>query len=232
MCYKGAESGVSKITALRVGQGRAKRVNIFLDGKLAFSLEAEVAAKERLQVDQVLSTEQIVALTRVDQFQRCLNVAVHYLGYRPRSEAELRERLTHRGFTGDIQDAVINKLRGQGLVNDAAFAQFWKDNRESFRPRSQQLTRLELRRKGIANEVIDRVVNAIDDEANAYRAALSKVRRLSGADYPSLSRRLGGYLQRRGFSSSVIKRTLERIWQDMEKPTEIMSDPGLKEKVR
>ena len=223
---------MSKITALRVGQGRAKRVNIFLDGKFAFSLEAEVAAKERLQVDQALSTEQIAALTRSDQLQRCLNVAVRYLSYRPRSEAEMRERLTHRGFASDIQDAIINKLSEQRLVNDTAFAQFWKDNRESFRPRSQRLTRLELKRKGIANEIIDRVVSAIDDEASAYRAALSKVRRLSGADYPSFRRRLGGYLQRRGFSSSMIKRTLERIWQDLERPTEIMSEPGLKEKVR
>lgn len=177
-----------------------------------------VTAKER---------EQVEALTLSDHFQRCLNVAVRYLSYRPRGEAELRERLTQRGFAGDIQDAVINKLSEQGLINDAAFAQFWKDNRESFRPRSQWLTRLELRRKGIASEVIDQVVNTIDDEANAYRAALSKARQLSDADYPSFRRKLGGYLQRRGFRSSVIKGTLERIWQEQKKPADLMSQPGL-----
>ena len=137
-----------KITALRVSRGRKKRVNVFLDGKFAFSLETEVVAKEGLQVGQELSISQIEALARSDQFQRCLNAAAHYLSYRPRSESEIKERLHRRGFNGDSVEAVIAKLKEQGLVDDVAFAQFWKDNRESFSPRSQRLTKLELRRKG------------------------------------------------------------------------------------
>ena len=203
-----------KITALRAGRSQGKRVNIFLDGKFAFSLEAEVAAKEGLQLEQVLSTDQIEALARSDHFHRCLNAAAHYLSYRPRSESELRERLRQRGFDSDTQEAVITKLKEQGLVDDMAFAQFWKDNRESFSPRSQWLTKLELRRKGIANDIIDQVVDAIDDDDSAYRAALSKAHRLSWSDYQGFRRRLGEYLKRRGFSYEVINHTAERLWQD------------------
>ncbi len=203
-----------KITALRVGRGRGKRVNIFLDGKFAFSLEAEVVAKEGLQVEQVLSAGQIEALARSDHFHRCLNAAVHYLSFRPRSESELRERLRQRGFDGDTQEAVINRLKEQGLVDDVAFAQFWKDDRESFNPRSQWLTKLELRRKGVANDIIDQVVDAIDDDDSAHRAALSKAHSLPRSDYQSFRRRLGEYLKRRGFSYGVINHTVERMWQD------------------
>ncbi len=149
-----------------------------------------------------------------DDFQHCLDAAVRYLGYRPRGEAELRKRLTQRGFTRDVQDAVIEKLRAQGLVDDTAFAQFWKDNRETFRPRSRRLTRLELRRKGVAAEIVDQVVGTIDDEAAAYRAALARARRLSRTDALAFRRKLGGYLQRRGFSTGVIKGTLERVWKE------------------
>ncbi len=203
-----------KVTALRAGRGRGKRVNIFLDGKFAFSLEAEVAAKERLQVEQVLSAEQIEALSRSDHFHRCLNAATHYLSYRPRSESELRERLRQRGFDGDSVEAVILRLKEQGLVDDMAFAQFWKDNRESFSPRSRWLTRLELRRKGVANNIIDQVTDAIDDDDSAYRAVLSKARNLPHSDYQGFRRRLGDYLKRRGFSYGVINHTVERVWQD------------------
>ena len=155
-----------------------------------------------------------------DPLQRCLDAAVRYLSYRPRGEAELKARMTQRGFAADVQDSVIIKLRERGLVDDSAFAQFWKDNRDTFRPRSKWLTKLELRRKGVATEIIDRVVDTIDDKANAYRAALSKSRSFlegSGADYPTFHRRLAGYLQRLGFTSSVIKGTLERIWQEQKK---------------
>jgi regulatory protein len=203
-----------KITALRAGRGRRKRVNIFLDGKFAFSLEDEVAVKERLQVEQVLSTEQIEALARSDHRQRCFNAAVQYLSYRPRSEPELRERLHRRGFNGDSVEAVITRLKEQGLVDDTAFTQFWTDNRESFSPRSQWLTRLELKKKGVAEDIIDKVVSTIDDEDSAYRAATKKARSLPRADYPSFRRRLGEYLRRRGFSYGVINHTVDRLWQD------------------
>lgn len=203
-----------KTTAIRARRGQGKRVNIFLDGKFAFSLEAEVAAKEGLQVEQVLSAAQIEALTKSDHLQRCFKAATHYLSYRLRSESELRERLHQRGFDSDSVERVMTRLKEQGLVDDIAFAQFWKDNRESFSPRSQGLTRLELKRKGVAETTIDQVVNAIDDEDNAYRAALKKVRTLPRSDYQSFRRRLGEYLRRRGFSYRVINLTVKQTWQE------------------
>jgi regulatory protein len=204
---------MKKVTAIRNGK-RGKRVNVYLNEKFAFSLEAEVAVKEGVRTEQALSEGEIEALKKSDLFQRCLNAAFHYLSYRPRSEAELRQRLNKRGFEGDNIAAVLTKLKAQGLVDDLAFAQFWKDNRQSFRPRSQWLTRLELRQKGVADEIIERVAAQVDDEASAYRAALSKARRLPTADYDGFRHRLGEHLKRRGFSYGLIKTTVERVWQE------------------
>jgi len=192
-------------------------VNVFLDGSFAFSLEAEVAMKKNLKLEQELSEAEIEALTGADLFQRCLNAAFRYLGYRPRSEAELRERLKRRGFEAGNVEAVLTRLREQGLVDDLAFAQFWKDNRETFRPRSQWLTRLELRRKGVTDNIIDQVVADVDDEDSAYRAAQSRAHRLPDSDYEGFRHRLGGYLKRRGFGYSVINNTVERLWQENNK---------------
>ncbi len=205
---------MKKVTAIRAGKGRSKRVNVFLEGKFAFSLRAEVAAKEDVQLQQELSAEQIEALARSDHFHRCFEAAVHYLSYRPRSESELRERLYRRGFGDDSVEAVIARLKEQGLVDDAAFAQFWKDNRQSFNPRSQWLTGLELRQKGVASEIIDQTVGAIDDEGSAYRAALNKARSLPLSDYQGFRHRLGGYLRRRGFNYEVINHTVKKVWQE------------------
>jgi len=99
-------------------------------------------------------------------------------------------------------------------VDDMAFAQFWKDNRESFSPRSQWLTKLELRRKGVADDIIDQVVAGVDDDSSAYQAAMGKARSLLRSDYQGFRRRLGEYLKRRGFGYEVIRRTVERLWQE------------------
>ena len=205
-----------KVTAIRAGRGRAKRVNVFLDGQFAFSLDAEVAVKENLQLEQELSAERAEALITVDCFSRCLAAAARYLSYRPRSESELRERLSQRGFGKDTVESVIARLRKQGLVDDAAFAKFWKDHRQYFNPRSRWLTSLELGQKGVAREIIAQAIEAVDDEDTAYRAALSKARALSRCDYKDFRRRLGGYLQRRGFNYQVIGRTVNLIWQENE----------------
>ena len=205
---------MSRITDLRTGKGREKRINIYLDGRFAFSLGAEVAAKENLQVGQDLSVDQIESLTGGDQLQRCLEAAYRYLGYRPRSESELRERMQRRGFVAETVDAAITRLKEQHLLDDEAFAQFWRENRESFGPRSQWLTGLELKRMGVMNGVIEQAVAGMDDEENAYRAALQKTRHWTPADYQSFRRRLGDYLRRRGFKYEVINHTVERIWQE------------------
>ena len=66
------------ITAIRHGRGRSKRVNVFLDGKFAFSLEAEVVVKEGLRTGQELSDSRVEFLTGADKFQRCFDTALHY----------------------------------------------------------------------------------------------------------------------------------------------------------
>jgi len=207
---------MSKVTSLRIGKQQKKRVNVFLDGRFAFSLEAEVAVKEGLRVGQEFSANQIKALAESDYFSRCLNAATHYLGYRPRSEFEIRERLQRRGFNESTVSAVIAKLKEQGLVDDSAFARFWQENRDSFNPRSRWLTKLELRQKGVTDGIIDQVVSATDDSDSAYRAALSKACHLSRSDYQDFRYRLGQYLKRRGFGYGIINRTVERLWEEQE----------------
>ena len=207
---------MNKITALRTSKGRSKRINIFLDGNFAFSLEAEVAVKEGIQVEQVLSTDEIKALAETDNLQRCFNAASLLLNYRPRSESELRQRLCRRGFTNTTVDNTILKLREKGLVEDTAFARFWKENRDYFSPRSRSLTRLELRQKGVAEDIINRVVEDIDDEDNAYRAGVKKARNLSRSDYQQFRRRLGDHLKRRGFNYAVINSTVNRLWREQD----------------
>ncbi len=207
---------VKKVTALRAGKARRKRVSVFLEGKVAFSLEAEVVVKAGLRVGQELAEGYLEELTGTDRFHRCLNAAMRYLSYRPRSEAELREKLSRRGFADEGIAAVLTRLKEQGLVDDMAFARFWRDNRDSFSPRSQWLTKLELQRKGVDADIIDQVASTIDDDDSAYRTARNKASRLSRADYPDFRRRLGEYLRRRGFGYEVINSTVKRLWLEPE----------------
>jgi regulatory protein len=205
----------SKITAIRAGKNpRSQRSNIFLDGKFAFSLDNEVIVKQKLKTGLELSSAEIDLLTGSDRFQRCLNAAFRFLSYRPRSEAEIRERLQKHGHNDEEIKKVLTHLERLGLLDDAAFAEFWKENRNSFKPRSQRLLKMELRRKGVESEIISEVVEDVDETANSYKAAMVKARTLSVTDYQVFRQRLGSYLQRRGFDYRVINNTVKKVWQE------------------
>lgn len=205
---------MSVITGLTAGKGRDKRVRVYLDGRFAFSLSADLALKEGLRKGQELPETERQALTGADRYQKCRDAALRLLAVRPRSEDELRQRLQRRGFESNYVDKAIARLKEQGLVDDSAFAQFWKDNRQTFRPRSRRATALELKRKGIDSAVIDAAVSGIDDGESAYRAALARAQRLASSDFNVFRRRLGDFLIRRGFNYDTIQQTINRLWSE------------------
>lgn len=155
-------------------------------------------------------------MTDSKSLQDCLNAAYYYLSYRPRSEGEIKQWLHKRGFPNEITERTIARLREQNLSNDLAFAQFWKDNRLSFRPKSKRLIKRELRDRKVDAEIIAQVTQDMDDEEIAYKLGSSRLPSLARLDYPAFYRRLSGYLAYRGFSYEVIKRTASLLWQEKE----------------
>ena len=148
-----------------------------------------------------------------DSFERASAAALRLLSHRPRSEAETRTRLRRR-FPAHVVERVMESLTRQGLVNDPAFASLWKDSRQSFRPRSAAAIRRELVSKGVSREVAETSVRDVDDHDAAYRAALKPAGRLHQVDLATFRRKLRGYLQRRGFSQSVVRETIARLWEE------------------
>jgi len=155
-------------------------------------------------------------LTDSNSLQDCLDAAYYYLSYRPRSEGEIRQWLHKRGFANEVTEKTIAKLKEQNLSDDFAFAQFWKDNRLSFRPKSKRLIKKELREKEVDADIVARVTQDIDDEEIAYELGANRLPSLAHLDYPGFYRRLSSYLAYRGFSYEVIKRTASLLWQERE----------------
>ena len=200
------------ITRLVQTAARSNKVRVFLDGVYAFSLPLAIVLE--LKIGQDLSSEHVEKLLRSARQQDCLASAERFLSNRPHSENELQQKLLRRGFSQAEVADTLAKLKKTGLIDDLHFASFWTENREAFRPRSKYLTALELKRKGVAQEIIEQTTIQTDDALNAYHAAIKKARVLGTLEYETFLRRLGQYLARRGFGYEVIKRTVNRIWDE------------------
>jgi regulatory protein len=144
----------------------------------------------------------------------CLKAAYRLLGYRQRSESELRNKLSAR-FSKAAIDTVIERLRDKHMVDDTAFAQYWRERRETLNPRSRRMVSVELCQKGIDKDVINKALCSYNDEENAYRAAKKKASLLSKEGYDNFRRKLSSFLMRRGFNYDVTKQTVDRLWREL-----------------
>lgn len=148
--------------------------------------------------------------------QQCLDTAYRYLSYRPRSEAEMEQRLHQRGFDTEVTQQAIARLKELDLIDDYAFAQFWKDNRLLFKPKSKRLIARELAEKKVSREIVEQVTKDIDDMDSACKLGRRRMSILARLAYPGFYRRLSNYLTYRGFSYMVIKHTVALLWQERE----------------
>ncbi len=202
-----------RITAIEPQQKNPQRVNIYLDGEFAFGLAAIVATW--LKVGQELSGEKIASLKAEDEREVTYQKALHFLSYRPRSSAEVHKNLIKRGVPETLARETVERLQRSGLVNDEAFARAWVENRNTFRPRSRSVLKMELRQKGLSDETVQSVLSEqVDEEALALEAARKYARRLAGLDWPDFRKKLGGFLARRGFSYTTLAPVVSEVWQE------------------
>ncbi len=140
--------------------------------------------------------------------ERCLRL----LSTRARSEAELRSRLRRAGFSPQVAEAALERLRGAGLVDDAEFARAWVEARRAAGGSGPAKLRWELRRKGVAEELIRRFVDEARDEQAELADALALARRRMAhgpADTAALGR-LRRLLLRRGYGDETVESVMSR----------------------
>jgi regulatory protein len=196
-------------------QPRRRRVNVFVDGRFALALRLDLAAERDVRPGRALSQDELSALADEEGRRSAFEAAVRLLSARPRSERELRDRLRQRGFTREATESAARRLQELGYLDDAAFARFWTESRQAFRPRSRRMVTGELRRKGVAMETAEEATATISDEEAAYAAAGRRMRMFAGLEYQPFRERLGAFLTRRGFSYEVARGTIERCWAEV-----------------
>lgn len=183
------------------------------DGE-TLTLRAEAVERAGLRKGDALDGGIRAGLEREEQRWTAHDAALRLLSYRPRSERELGQRLRLRGIAGDVVDEEIERLRGAGLLDDEAFAQSWVEDRQANAPREQRLLRYELLGRGVRAELAEAAVESVDDRTSALFLARGRARRLGDLPFEQFSRRLAGFLERRGFGYDVVAEAVRTTWNE------------------
>ncbi|MEW5718701.1 MAG: RecX family transcriptional regulator [Chloroflexota bacterium] len=203
---------MGKITALEPQVKHANRFNLYVDDQFALGVSALVAAK--LRVGQILTADDLKRLEAEEAFETAREKALRFLEPRPRSATEVKQHLAKKKIAAEVIAQVIARLTDAGLLDDAAFAKYWVENREQFKPRAARALRFELKRKGLGSADIAEAVGAIDESESAYRAGLTRAQRWRNLERRAFLEKLIAFLVRRGFAYDVAKDAATRAWNE------------------
>jgi regulatory protein len=198
------------ITDMTLQKRRKERVNIYLDGEYAFSLARINAAG--LAIGQILTGKDVEALKAEDAYEAAKQNTFRLISYRPRSIAEVKKRLGSKGYDEATVERTVKRMVELEMLDDLAFARYWVDQRETFKPRGRRALRYELYQKGIDREIVENVLAGLDETASARRAGSKKA--VLWAEFPreEFFHKMDTFLRRRGFDYETSRSVAQELW--------------------
>ncbi len=150
----------------------------------------------------------------MDEFEINFNKTLRFLSFRPRSEKEVADYLSQKNVDEKIGKRIIARLKELKFLDDREFARMWIEERTKIKPRSLRLIKLELKQKGISQDIIDEIsqnseLRLQSDKEMAKKVIFKKIEKYKGLSKFALLQKLGPFLARRGFDYDTIKKAID-----------------------
>ncbi|NLG22733.1 MAG: regulatory protein RecX [Actinomycetales bacterium] len=190
---------------------RARRALATAEAESA-GADARIAARDRDV------PEPVRADAEPDPHEVARQIALRQLTMAPRSRKQLEDKLRQRGCDDDVARTVLDRLTEVGLVDDEAYARMLVRSRQETRGLAPRALTQELRRKGVADEIIEGALGDVDPDDDADRARQlveKRLRTMRGLDRQVQTRRLAGFLARKGYDSSLAFRVIREALDEL-----------------
>lgn len=211
---KGEVSQLREVTKITKQKRVQDRYNIFLNDVYSFSVNENVLVTYNIKKGMQLSEEQIETIIHEESIQQAYSLAVRYLGYRMRSEKEIRTYLSDKEVGIDEIDQIVARLKKQKYLDDEKFAIAFVKDRMNQTSKGPQIIRRELHEKGINDALIENALQLYDYE-QAFKVALNwatkQMRRRTRHAYRRRIDRLKASLIQKGFYREVVDDVVAHI---------------------
>ncbi len=154
-----------------------------------------------------------MARKQESNLEDALKRAYRFLDYRPRSEAEVRIKLTQLGYSQTTVETTMEKLRSLKFLDDEAFARGWALGRVQGRGFGPLRVERELQQKGVAETLISQIVQETFSRQGGIEVGKKLLeRRFKDKNLGDVKvlRKAVAFLKRRGYQISVIAELVEQ----------------------
>lgn len=197
-------------------QKNKKRINVYIDNKFAFGIDEEIRFKYSIHVDDEVSEEFVKDVLKAEEQLKVNNHALRLLAYRQRSEKEIEIALRRKDYEEENINYTLDYLKRNKYINDEYFAKSFIADKQNLNGYGYQRIKYELIKKGIDKEIIESyLINDSDEEFElALNIGRKKLKSYSNQDKNAIWRKLGGFLQRRGYSYEIVSKVLRTLLED------------------
>lgn len=200
-------------------QRNPERVSVFIDDAFAFGVHEDLVIEFGLYKGQPLDVATQQQIVEADSGRAAMQTALDYLGYRARTEREVRRKLAGRDFGEAVIERTVARLVELDYLDDAAYARSYIEARFRNRGYGPQRLRTDLMRRGVARTLIDAALEALVEDDDVLEAARTHAARrwprlAAETDPRKRRRKLSDFLLRRGFSFDTIRRVVDELESD------------------
>ena len=197
-----------EITAITPQIKDKRRCNIFVDGRFYCGLTLECAVKNRLKVGQSVTENYLSDIQLESEKDSALDKALTHVSATRKTEKQVRDFLSGKGYLSAVIEHVIAKMRGYNFLNDNEYAENYVECAAN--KKGARLIKMELKKRGVADEDIDAALDNVDSQTqeDAARKILQKYMRGKTADQATLQKAFR-YLMGKGFDCETAKKALK-----------------------
>lgn len=140
------------------------------------------------------------------------NVSMHALARRGMSSREMQDYLLRREFEPAEVEREVERLESVALLDDVALGETLVRTLRDRKGLGRSALTAELRRRSLDQLAIEIALAGLDDDEleRATEIAHKRASQLRSYDAQTARRRLGAFLQRKGYSGSVVSTAVQR----------------------
>jgi regulatory protein len=201
-----------EITSMEKDNKNNGLIKVYVNGEYSFSISEEEYFKRGFYEKEEVTREEIEDIKTAFNFKNAKETALKYMTLKLRCSNEVKQKLLTTGYSEVIVDNVISDLISLGYINDRIFIRKYLYDRSKLKPKSKKLLKYELLKKGLAENLVDDVLNEwqIDEPTLARRLVKKKYGKYDLRDEKIL-RKIYNFLLHRGFSVEIINDIIKKI---------------------
>lgn len=202
-------------------------MTIWVDGVERLTVHRRALDALGIEPGATVDVEELLQSAAAAERRAGVEAAFALLAIRDRTARELSGRLRQKGFAQEAVAAVLERVAELGYLDDRQYAVDFARARMAHRPAGRRALGVQLRRKGVAAETIDEVLDecfqGVDETALAAEVIQRRLPRLAKLDARTARSRLVALLQRRGFDYEVIHETVARAMPEIDMDEDVAS---------